>query len=98
MKKVKQAISIEKSVFTLNANGQKLTLSIEDLRTLRFVIDQKLGNYTNYSYGILGSPYSTSTAYLSATNNTINALADTTITGNGTLTNTASISIGEENE
>lgn len=93
MKKVKQAISIEKSVFILTVNGQKLSLSIEDLRTLRFVIDQKLGSYPNYHYGVTTTvPYLSGALYASA-NSAVDTLSTTT-----TASNTASISIGEENE
>jgi hypothetical protein len=89
MSKAQSRISIEKSAFTLNLNGTKVTLSIEELRTLQGVINQKLNGYY--------SPYTTTTTVPLTTNNAsfLNT-AQTYDLVNSSLT--GGITIGESNE
>lgn len=75
MKKAKPSISIEKSVFTLNINGKKLLVSIEDLRVLQNVISNKL----NPPYVSIPYSYTTSDSLTIPCSTTITAAANISI-------------------
>lgn len=89
MKQIKPKISIDKSVFTLNINGKKLSLSLEELRILHSVIGSKIGGVHVYPSISSYSPFFGSSTI--ATNN-VTALVDSV---SNLDTN---ISLGEENE
>ena len=91
MKQVKPKISIDKSVFTLNINGKKLSLSLEELKMLHSVIGSKIGGVHVYPSHSSYSPFFGSTTV--ATTNGSYATAVDSISDLDT-----NITLGEENE
>lgn len=95
-KEKKDGVSIEKSQITLNLNGTKVVLSMQDVRALKFQLDQFLGQsivpYPWYSLGpcvngITSLPDSVNVNYPSS----ITTVSDS-------ASGTTSLSVGDINE